>query len=111
MPNRRYLLRLDDHRFVYLDVDEPETPHVVRSLRREGDRLVGWLADGTEEVIDASSLRMTDAGHASCRVKGGRFGARLSSGAWSALSALVVDEGGEAILGVGDHRVSLGPSA
>jgi hypothetical protein len=43
------------------------------------------LADGSEEELDYASLRLGAGGAAYCRVKGGRFDARLASAAWTAL--------------------------
>jgi hypothetical protein len=83
-PDGRWVLRLDARRFVYLDVDD--APHYVRSLRFEGDRPIALLADGAEEPLDVTSLRPRPAGGAYCRVKGGRFEARLSPSAWAALA-------------------------
>lgn len=82
-PDGRYLLRLDERRFVYLDVDD--APHRVRSLRWEGDSAVLLLADGSEERLDPSTLRVAARGGAYCRVKAGRFLASLAPAAWTAL--------------------------
>jgi hypothetical protein len=103
----RFVLRLDAQRFVYLDVED--APHVVRSLRFEGSRALGLLADGSEEPIDLASVRLGAGGAAYCQVKGGRFRARLASGAWAALADRIVDEGGVAYLVDGGRRHRLGP--
>ena len=106
-PDGRFVLRLDDHRFVYLDVED--APHVVTSLRFEGGRALGRLADGSEEPIDLGTVRLGEGGVAYCRVKGGRFAARLSSGAWAALADHIVDDGGAFYLVDGGRRHRLGP--
>lgn len=100
----RYLLRLDERRFVYLDVDD--APHLVRSLRREGQRIVLLLADGTEEALDPGTLTCEEE-RGYCRVKGGRFRARLSPRAWHALGAHLVEEDGRIVLRLGNDATIL----
>ena len=95
-PDGRYVLRLDDHRFVYVDVDD--APHLVRSLRWEKDRASVLLADGTEEELDYASVRLADSGMAYCKVKGGKLDARIATAAWGALAERVVDKGGRMAL-------------
>jgi hypothetical protein len=80
-PDGRYVLRLDERRFVYLDVDD--APFVIRSLRWEGERARVLLSDGSEEELAAGTLRLRG-GVAYATVKG-RFDARLSTAAWTAL--------------------------
>src|SRR6516225_2912118 len=55
-PDGRYVLRLDERRFVYLDVDD--APFVVRSLRWQDDQAIARLSDDTEEVLDLAKLVM-----------------------------------------------------
>lgn len=109
-PDGRYVLRLDERRFVYLDVDD--APHVVRSLRwartAEADRAIALLADGTEEELDGATVRLGAGGGAYCRVKGGRFEARLTTAAWGALAERIVEEEGRPVLVVGGGRYVLG---
>jgi hypothetical protein len=95
-PDGRYVLRLDAERFVYLDVDD--APHAVRSLRWEAGRAVLRLADDSEEVLDPRTLRLAPSGVAYCRVKGGRFEARFTTGAWSALAEHIEEREGGAVL-------------
>lgn len=106
-PDGRYVLRLDERRFVYLDVED--APHVVRSLRLEGGRAILRLADGSEEPLDGATVRLSPAGVAYCRVKGGRFEARFAGAAWSALADRIEERDGSAwlLLDGGAHR--LGP--
>src|SRR4051812_35797066 len=80
-PDGRWVLRLDERRFVYLDVED--APFVVTSLRFEGPRIFLHLVDDTEEELAYDSLRLED-GTAYVTVKG-RFPARLSRAAWAAL--------------------------
>jgi uncharacterized protein len=106
-PDGRWVLRLDERRFVYLDVDD--APHAVRSLRWEGDRAVLRLADGSEEALDPATVRLGASGAAYCRVKGGRFEARFTAGAWAALAERIEEGDGGAVLVACGGRHPLGP--
>jgi hypothetical protein len=67
------------------------------------------LADGSEEALDPSTVRLgAGGGPAYCAVKGGRFQARLSPAAWSALGERIEEERGVAWLVVGGARHRLG---
>jgi hypothetical protein len=90
-PDGRWVLRLDERRFVYLDVDD--APHAVRSLRWEGERAIVRLADDTEEPLDPATLRLASSA-VYCRVKRGRFEARLSPAAWTALGERIEERDG-----------------
>ena len=46
LPDGLVILRLDERRFAYVDVDD--TPLVVRGARVAGDRVLLTLSDGTE---------------------------------------------------------------
>src|SRR5438552_7132551 len=52
-PDGRWVLRLDERRFIYLDVED--APFVVRSLRWEGGRAIAHLSDDGEEKLDLST--------------------------------------------------------
>jgi hypothetical protein len=93
-PDDRWVLRLDDKRFVYLDVDD--APFVVRSLRWEGERAQARLSDDSEEVLDLRTLRLRPGGRY-VTVKG-RFEARLSTAAWNALAERIHERDGAAWL-------------
>jgi hypothetical protein len=94
-PDGRWVLRLDERRFVYLEVDG--APHFARSLRWEGDRAFLLLADGSEEELDYPTLRARAGGGATCHVKG-RFPARLSTAAWGTLSQRLTERDGKIVL-------------
>ncbi len=78
LDDGRYVFRLDDKRFAYVDVDE--TPLVVRALRWEGETALLSLSDGSEEPLDGATITTDDAGVLRCRVRG-RLEARLSNSA------------------------------
>src|SRR6478752_1345490 len=57
-PDGRWVLRLDERRFVYLDVED--APYAVASLRFEGPRIFIRLSDDSEEELDYASLRLAN---------------------------------------------------
>jgi hypothetical protein len=79
LPDGRYVLRLDDQRFAYLDVDD--TPLVARSARLDGETVWLGLSDASEEALDPATLSLDGLGVMRCRVRGGRLEARLSTSA------------------------------
>ena len=91
LADGRYVLRLDEKRYVYLDVED--APVVVRSLHWQGDRVFATLPDGSEEELDYGSLRLSQLGAAYTRVRGGRLEARLAPSAWNVLMRAVSDDG------------------
>ena len=82
------MLRLDDKRFVYLDVDD--APFVVRSARWEGERAIMRLSDDSEEELAYDTLHLRGE-QPYCSVKGGRFDARVSTLAWNTLAERIED--------------------
>ena len=89
------MLRLDEKRFVYLDVDD--APFVARSLRWEGERAIAVLSDGSEEALDLASVHLRH-GVAYALVKH-ELEARLSPAAFNTLSERIVERDGAHFLG------------
>jgi hypothetical protein len=89
-PDGRYILRLDERRFAYLDVDD--TPLVARAARVDGARTI-WLAlsDGVEEPLDPRTLTADAGGVLRAWVRGGRLEARLATSAVAALGDLLTE--------------------
>jgi hypothetical protein len=93
-PDGRWVLRLDARRFVYLEVED--APFVVATLRWEGDRGLVRLSDGSEEPLDASSVRLCgDAAYATVK---GRFAGRFARAAWHALAERLTERDGRVVL-------------
>lgn len=88
-PDGRWVLRLDERRFVYVDVDD--VPYVVRSARWDGERALVRLSDDSEEELGYDSVHLRAGGQPYCRVKGGRFDARVSTLAWNTLAEHIDD--------------------
>ena len=86
----RYVLRLDERRFAYLDVDD--TPLVARAARVDANgRIFLALSDGAEEPLDPTTLTLDEAGTLRAWVRGGRLEARLANSAVAALSDVLIE--------------------
>jgi len=103
----RYLLRLDERRFAYLDVDD--TPLVVRALRVAGAGGEIWieLSDGAEERLDPATLTVDDAGILRCAARGGRLEARLATSAAAALADRISETPSGPVLTVGPGETAV----
>ena len=75
----RDIIRLDDTRHAYVDVDD--THLRVTAARWHDDRLTLILDDGSEEELAYASLALGADGGLRCRVRGGRLTARFTSAA------------------------------
>jgi len=92
-PDGRYVLRLDDRRFAYVDVDD--TPLVARAARIDAaGRAFLALSDGSEEPLAPDTLTVDDAGVLYAWVRGGKLEARLATSAAAALADLFSEAGG-----------------
>src|SRR5262245_34314113 len=106
-PDGRVVLRLDERRFAYVDVDD--TPLVARAARLEGDdeRVLLALSDGAEEPLDPATLTIDEAGVLRARVRGGRLEARLATSAAAVLAERVGEDGGRPFLKLAGRQVFL----
>jgi hypothetical protein len=108
-PEDRYVLRLDERRFAYLDVDD--TPLVARAARIDPAGKI-WLAlsDGAEEALDPNTLTVDGAGILRAWVRGGRLEARLATSTIAALGELLTETpGGRPALRVAGRTVEIPP--
>ena len=108
----RYVLRLDERRFAYLDVED--TPLVARAARVDPTGTVQLaLSDGAEEALDPETLTVDAAGVLRAWVRGGRLEARLASSAAAALADLLTELDGRPALRVGGRiqRLRVRPGA
>ena len=87
-PDGRYVLRLDEQRFAYLE-DVADTPMVARAARIDGGGVQLALSDGSEEPLDPTTLTVDAAGVLRAWVRGGRLEARLASSAAAVLGDLL----------------------
>ena len=87
----------DDGRYIltngfdwsYFKVDD--VPFFVRSLRIEGDRAILQLSDGSEEPLDPSTLEVGPRDALYLKVKQGKFDARFTPSAQTALGPLLIE--------------------
>jgi len=96
LPDGRVILRLDDRRFAYVDVED--TPLVVRGARVDGPRVLLTLSDGAEEPLAPETLTIDEAGVMRCMVREGKLEARLATAAAAALAEAIDDSGSPPVL-------------
>src|SRR5688572_29428232 len=107
-PDGRYVLRLDERRFAYLDVDD--APLVARSARIDAaGRALLALSDGSEEPLAPDTLTIDVAGVLYAWVRGGRLEARLASSAAAALADAISEDGGRPSLRLAGRSYVLRP--
>jgi hypothetical protein len=104
-PDGRVVLRLDERRFAYVEVDD--TPLVARAARLEDERVLLALTDGSEEALDPATLTVDGQGILRARVRNGRLWARLGTAAVAALADRLSEEGGRAVLSLAGRRLQL----
>jgi uncharacterized protein len=105
----RYILS-NGFDWTYFQVED--VPFFVRSLRAEGERPWLLLSDGTEEPLDAESVRLGAADAIYVRVKDGVYEARFTPVAQTALAPFLVEgPGGEPELQVLGKRYSVAARA
>jgi len=95
----RIPVQVDDTPFVVVSIGTGTGPHTIDA----------HLSDGSEEPLDAESLVLDQRGTPYCRVKGGRFPARLSVAAWLQLAEKIEPDpaSGAPVLILGRRRIAL----
>ena len=84
LDDGRPILRLDEKRYAYIDVEDAEL--LALSARWDGDRLFLTLNDESEEELDYDSLAVGARDALYCRVRGGRLTARITTPAYYVLA-------------------------
>jgi hypothetical protein len=108
-PDARYVLRLDEKRFAYLDEVE-DTPLVARAARFDpAGAVLLALSDGSEEPLDPATLTVDDAGVLRAWVRGGRLEARLATSAAAVLADALSEDGGRPLLRLAGRSYALPP--
>jgi len=108
-PDGRYVLRLDEKRFAYLE-DVADTPLVARAARVDADGGVRLaLSDGSEEPLDPATLTVDDAGVLRAWVRGGRLEARLASSAAAVLADAITEDAGRPLLRLAGRTYAIPP--
>lgn len=105
LEDGRYVVRLDEQRYAYIDVED--APFLVRRLRVEGEegarRVFVELSDQCSEELAYASLRTGEGGALYCEVKG-RFPARLTRPAHFLLGEVLEQEGEAFVLHAAGKR-------
>ncbi len=83
-PDGRTILRLDETRFAYVEVDDAHL--IVTSVRWEADRATLQLNDGTSEELCYDSLEQAADSAMYCRVRRGVLCARFQTQAYYQLA-------------------------
>jgi len=106
LDDGRPILRLDEQRYAYVDVDDAELLAV--SSRWDGDRAILALNDETEEELDYPSLAVGAENALYCRVRSGRLTARITTRAYYVLAERIEESpGGYALRARGSlHRIA-----
>jgi hypothetical protein len=96
----RPILRLDERRYAYVDVDDADL--LVLAARWDGDRALVTLNDETTEELDYASLAVGDDDALYCRVRGGVLEARITTPAYYTLAERIEEtDDGFALRAVG----------
>lgn len=107
----RYILT-NGYDWTYFEVED--VPYWVTSVSVQGERVELTLSDGTREELGAEGWSAGDSGALYVGVKGGRFEARFTRHAQTALAPITDEVAGQTVLRIDGHavvpspRVSLG---
>jgi hypothetical protein len=86
----RDIVRMDDVRYAYVDVEDAHLQAL--SARRDGDRVLLALDDGSEEELEYPTLTLGEGDALYARVRGGRLRGRLSTAAQQVLAPWIVED-------------------
>lgn len=89
LDDGRSILRLDEKRYAYIDVEDAEL--LALSARWDGDRVLLTLNDESEEELAYDSLSVGAGDALYCRVRGGRLTARITTPAYYVLAERIED--------------------
>ncbi len=111
LENLRRSLRRDDAGYfiqagpVRIVVEVADAPFIAIRIEAEGQAFRLTLNDGTQEVLDPTTLRFGPGEVPYCRIKGGQFEARLSRAAAYQLGQILEydERTGRTILRAGGH--------
>ncbi|HLU67405.1 MAG TPA: hypothetical protein VKZ63_14065 [Kofleriaceae bacterium] len=90
LPDGRPILRLDEKRYAYVDVDDAELLAV--SARWDGEAAVLRLNDDSEEELAYETLAIGAGDALYCAVRGGRLTARITTPAYYTLAERIVED-------------------
>jgi hypothetical protein len=99
----RPIIRLDEHRYAYIEIEDAELLAV--SARWEGERAILALSDEREEELAYASLRVGEDNALYCEVRGGRLEARLTTAAYFTVAERIEEgaDGGFELVAAGSR--------
>ena len=89
LPDGRAILRLDEKRYAYVEVEDADL--LALSARWAGERAVLVLNDESEEELDPATIELGAGGALYCRVRGGALTARITTPAYYVLAERVAE--------------------
>lgn len=96
LDDGRPILRLDQHRYAYVDVDDAHL--LVTSARWQDDRALVTVNDGSEQELEYDSLRIGRDNALYCTARGGRLDARVTTPAYYVLAERIAPADGDAFV-------------
>jgi uncharacterized protein len=84
LDDGRPILRLDQQRYAYLDVEDAHL--LVTSARWQDDRALVTLNEGSEQELEYESLQRAEDNALYCTVRGGKLDARVTTPAYYVLA-------------------------
>jgi hypothetical protein len=90
LPDGRPILRLDERRYAYVEVEDAEL--LARSVRWDGDRAFLHLNDESDEELAYDTLEVGADSALYCRVRGGRLTARITTPAYYVLAERITED-------------------
>ncbi len=96
LADGRSILRIDDGRYAYIEVDDAHL--LATSANWRDDRVWLVLNDGTQEELAYETLVAKPTGAMYCRVRGGRLRARLKPDASATVAEQIWEQGGNVFL-------------
>jgi hypothetical protein len=102
LPDGRSIVRLDEHRYAYLQVEDAHL--LTISARWQGDRAWLRLNDGSEEELDGATLTRGPDHALYCRVRHGRLEARFTTAAYYVIAERIREQGDQFVLDAAGRR-------
>ncbi|MCP4445306.1 MAG: DUF1285 domain-containing protein [Myxococcales bacterium] len=93
LPDGRTILRLDETRYAYVDVEDAHL--LVASVRWHDDSATIYLNDGSSEELAYDTLEQSEDNALYCRVRKGKLTARFLTQAYYALAVNIDHAEGE----------------
>lgn len=105
LEDGRPILRLDEKRYAYVDVEDADL--LALAARWDGDRALLTLNDDSEQELDYASLAVDTDNALYCRVRGGKLTARITTPAYYVLAEKISErpDGFVLLAAGGEHPI------